>query len=81
MHEDDHGSLPPISREEWLSNLNIHKPLKDITDGLFWGSIPAGLERIWNLDWKTVDDVDVQRLHQRHVLLACGLVLQINLDW
>ena len=36
MHEDDHGSLPPISREEWLSNLNIHKPLEDIMDGWFW---------------------------------------------
>ena len=81
MHEDDHGSLPPISREEWLSNLDIHKPLKDIMDGWFWRSIPAGLERIWNPDRKTVDDVDVQRLHQRHVSLACGIVLQINLDW
>jgi hypothetical protein len=72
MKEDDKGPVAPISREEWLAKLDMHKPLEDITDGWFWRSIPAGLDRIWNSDRRTVDDVDIHRLHQHHISLDCG---------
>jgi len=48
---------------------------------LVWRSIPAGLEKFGTRIEDGFDDVDVQRLHSNHVSLACGLVLQINLDW
>lgn len=79
--DGDHEPAPTISCDEWLASLDWDKPLNDMSDGWVWRSIPAGFQRFWDPDRKTVDDVDVHRLYQRHVSLGCGLILQINLDW
>jgi len=79
--EFDIGPGLPLSRDKWLAQLNMEKPLCDVTDGWVWRSIPAGAERFWDPDRKKVQDLNARRVLQRHVSLECGIVLQINLDW
>ena len=77
----DIGPNPTLSRDEWLAQLDMNKPLNDITNGWVWHSIPAGAERFWDPDRKKVQDLNTCRIQQCHVSLECGIVLQINLDW
>lgn len=71
----------PVTRDEWLQNLNHEKPLRDVSDGWVWRSIPARLERTWDPIRRVVNDEHTTQLYQQHVSLECGLVLQINIDW
>jgi hypothetical protein len=77
----DHEPAPPISRTEWLENLDPSAPINDIYDAWRWRSYLTGYERKWDPRSSTVEDVDIKRLDQRFVSLPCGLVAHINLDW
>jgi Zn-finger nucleic acid-binding protein len=71
----------PVSAQEYINNLNVHRPIADICDGWGWRSTEAGLERIYNPH--TGDVIDQSTLEQpvRFVSLPFGLSLSLNTDW
>ena len=54
--------------------------MHDIHNGYGWHMIQAGLKWQKGGKWE-MEDVDVKNLNQRFILLPCGLVWQINIDW
>jgi len=54
--------------------------LVDISDGWGWHAVQAGLE-CQQTGWWIIEDVDVHNLNQRFVLLPCGLLFMLNIDW
>lgn len=72
--------IPPLQLRGMDAFMDLNKPMTDIYDGWGWRAIQMGLERRRGGPW-TVQDVDVQELHQRLVSCPLGLVWQMNIDW
>lgn len=78
--DDAPGRVPPSTASGYTAFEDPSQPMKDIHDGWGWRAIQAGLERRSGGPW-TIQDVDVNNLHQRFVSLPLGLVWQMNIDW
>jgi hypothetical protein len=78
---DDWGLRGPISSEEWMRDLNVDRPIGDISDGWGWRSTSAGLERRYDPHTGNVADESVLDPPIRFVSLPFGLSLSLNTDW
>ncbi|EGN98071.1 hypothetical protein SERLA73DRAFT_153261 [Serpula lacrymans var. lacrymans S7.3] len=72
--------MPPTTTEDLSSFENPDKLIYNMHNAWGWRAISAGIQRYQGGPW-TIEDINVQELHQRFVSLPCGLVWQINLDW
>jgi hypothetical protein len=80
--EDDHnGLLEPISSNLWMENIDVNKPLGDISDGWNWRSTEAGLSRFYDPNTGEVTDRRMIAEPVRFVSLPFGLSLSLNTDW
>ncbi|QRW07944.1 Transposase family tnp2 [Ceratobasidium sp. AG-Ba] len=79
--EDTTGMKPPVTSEDWMRDLNPHKPMGDLYDGWGWRSIRAGLERRTNPRTGTVGDESPFQPPVRFTSLPFGLSLTLNTDW
>ncbi|QRV88195.1 UvrD/REP helicase [Ceratobasidium sp. AG-Ba] len=79
--DDTEGIKAPIKSEDWMRNLNPHKPMGDLYDGWGWRSIRAGLERKTNLRTGSTRDESPFQPPVRFTSLPVGLSLTLNTDW
>jgi hypothetical protein len=80
--EDNHeGLLEPISSDLWMENIDMNKPLGDISDGWNWRSTEAGLSRFYDPNTGEVIDQRMIAEPVRFVSLPFGLSLSLNTDW
>lgn len=79
--DNDQGLSAPITGEEWMRDVDIDKPIGDISEGWGWRSTLAGLER--RRDPRTGNIVDKSVLEQpiRFVSLPFGISFSLNTDW
>lgn len=79
--DSDQGLSAPMTSEDWMRNIDINKPIGDISEGWGWRSTLAGLER--HVDPGTGDIVDESVLDPpiRFVSLPFGLSFSLNTDW
>jgi hypothetical protein len=79
--DSDRGLSAPITNEEWIRNVDINKPIGDISEGWGWRSTLAGLERREHPN--TGDIIDESALDPpiRFVSLPFGLSFTLNTDW
>ena len=71
-----------MTPEEFDESLGMDDPLGDVHDSYCWWSIPTFLEQRWDPHHRDVDDVNIfPRPQRRFVLLPCGLLVAINIDW
>ncbi|QRV79852.1 Transposase family tnp2 [Ceratobasidium sp. AG-Ba] len=78
---DDHVFGAPISCEEWMRNLDINRPLGDISDGWGWRSTYAGLERREDPETGLFTDENAVDPPIRFTSLPFGLSFSLNTDW
>lgn len=77
----DRGLSAPISSEEWMRNLDIHRPVGDISEGWGWRSTLAGLERREDPNTGGATNESALDPPIRFVSLPFGLSLSLNTDW
>ncbi|KDN34883.1 hypothetical protein RSAG8_12070, partial [Rhizoctonia solani AG-8 WAC10335] len=53
---DRDGLSAPTSSREWMEDLDINRPLTDISDGWGWRSTEAKLQRLWDPITRSVSD-------------------------
>ncbi|QRV78265.1 Transposase family tnp2 [Ceratobasidium sp. AG-Ba] len=79
--QSDHEVSRPIPSGEWMENLDLNKPIGNISDGWGWRSTSAGLERRIDPNTGHVYDNSVLDPPIRFVSLPFGLSLTLNTDW
>ncbi|QRV73450.1 Transposase family tnp2 [Ceratobasidium sp. AG-Ba] len=79
--DDDWDISAPISSDTWMRNLDMDRPIGDISEGWGWRSTSAGLERRLDPETRNVADVDVLDPPVRFVSLPFGISLSMNTDW
>ncbi|QRW10224.1 Transposase family Tnp2 protein [Ceratobasidium sp. AG-Ba] len=57
--DDDWNITAPIPSNVWMNNLDINRPIGDISDGWGWRSTSAGLERRQDPQTRNLVDVNV----------------------
>ncbi|CEL55028.1 hypothetical protein RSOLAG1IB_11840 [Rhizoctonia solani AG-1 IB] len=78
---DRDGPLGPIASDLWMENIDMNKPLGDISDGWGWRSTEAGLSRFYDPNTGEVTDRRTIAEPIRFVSLPFGLSLSLNTDW
>jgi hypothetical protein len=75
------GFSAPVSSDEWMQNLDVDRPIGDISAGWGWRSTYAGLERHENPNTGNVANRNVLDLSIQFVSLPFGLLFSLNTDW
>jgi hypothetical protein len=77
----DRGLSAPVSSDKWMQNLDMDRPIGDLSVGWGWRSTYAGLERRENPNTGNVADKNVLDPPIRFVSLPFGLLFSLNTDW
>ncbi|QRV94937.1 Transposase family tnp2 [Ceratobasidium sp. AG-Ba] len=79
--DGDWNITAPIPSDTWMHNLDVNRPISDISDGWGWRSTSAGLERRQDPETRYIVDMDVLNPPVRFVSLPYGISLSMNTDW
>lgn len=82
--DDENGDRElsaPVSSSEWMQNLDVNRPLGDISGARGWRSTYAGLERHEDPNTGNVIDENVLDPPIRFLSLPFGISFSLNTDW